>query len=1245
TRNLLNEFKEAVKEIEKQVVKTDNQPNLANQANSGNIDSLTKQISYLQNAIKNSTKDAPTPSTAIKQEVDSLSQATPNLTQNSIKGDGFVMSDNGVEPKSDLNVKISIDEWVKELAGINPNKQIIADLEHLYEKHKELFSKPSEVFKLIKAVKDNPTFFYTNNQPNIALIGSILENGKLGKIGIQKDFNSDNLQVRHATYSSNAKKENERLLKRNSYPVGSPTPTQLTFGKTAEPTANGAKALLGKKEKAVSGDALPPHLDADNTSLTGRYSVGGKPHLTAVDENIIPQNAKNEVKEQTKSTQINEQTAKVKSEPKATTAKERAAQTTATQKQAIKPQEPTDDRKYFKNFDSEEYKKISNPYLSRNIKNGDIKNLIDNGFDDYNQKVQKEILDFIKLDKDLYEYYQYQEKYREVDYAAETFRSRHYDISSLSTRANIWAQDFSDKYLMAKYELTKDELAKKRAKWNDSLVKNVISIPPIKEFGTNYAEFYHDGANAIKKLLTERQGQVAGAFHKDWRDITISWGEVKMANGDIKGYGLSKIEAKHIDDFAIFEGSTPQEKMANGINKIIEKGKIVSDNGIDTIWYKKGDSYFLVGLSKGFKGVGDDSWVVTSYKKTNISENKKAEINEVLNGSGNSKTLSAYAEIKSSKTPELTTAENSTTSNIKSQDPTADAPSELYKAHRKAQKAKEAPKPQEPQAKSEPMATQITKTKATTKAEPTQETFDILKIDKNISDEQVETLLKEIEDKNLKVNLPLRDEEALGKAFQKDELGYGRKRLLNLALNEQFLKRHKGFIERAEKTQSKAEFQKFLKENKAEVVEYIKDMVTNTLRYIDSYGEGYHFTNTSSLRRANEMILNLQNGKNFYFYNHAPNKITNPAPKSDYADKLVDGNEAIQGTYKISDEIKQDLIKSLKEFVGSRQNLAENIANIQSRWWYKIKEQERLAPSILEGGKKANNGYDENLKKALEHEVYLFNQFERKIVKNPQKTSSDLELANNYYRFSKGDTYTKKALDEINQTRQILEQELNIRPIREFGTNYAEFYHDGENAIKKLLTERQGQVAGAFEREELGDIDLVWGNDKIGLNKIILKHSDDFKSFGGIENGLNEIITNGKIINENGVDTIWYKKGNDYYVVGLSKGFNGTRNNNWVITSYKKSTGYIPNEVKGDTANLSAYSGKFKGELTSPHPPLTNTETIPNQNINQAETAKAQKARQYAKWLSQADKMIPPQAPDELYKAYDKAKKDLKPKK
>lgn len=222
-------------------------------AASGVLDDLLTRDYHLASAAKKSELIAP-------KNADEVAKTA----ENSIKGDGFVISGNAVEPKSDLNVKISVDEWVKELAGINPNKQIIADLEHLYEKHKELFSKPSEVFKLIKAVKDNPTFFYTNNQPNIALIGSILENGKLGKIGIQKDFNSDNLQVRHATYSSNAKKENERLLKRNSYPVGSPTPTQLTFGKTAEPTANGVKALLGKEEM-LTGTPLPATTRANNS--------------------------------------------------------------------------------------------------------------------------------------------------------------------------------------------------------------------------------------------------------------------------------------------------------------------------------------------------------------------------------------------------------------------------------------------------------------------------------------------------------------------------------------------------------------------------------------------------------------------------------------------------------------------------------------------------------------------------------------------------------------------------------------------------------------------------------------------------------------------------------------------------------------------------------------------------------------------------------------------------------------------
>ncbi|MEE3744799.1 LPD23 domain-containing protein, partial [Campylobacter porcelli] len=198
-------------------------------------------------------------------------------------------------------------------------------------------------------------------------------------------------------------------------------------------------------------------------------------------------------------------------------------------------------------------------------------------------------------------------------------------------------------------------------------IETKYNINPIKEFGTNYAEFYHDGANAIRKLLVERQGQVAGAFErKELGDIDLVWGEAKAANGDIKGYGLSKIEAKHLNDFASFYGDTPQEKLINGLNEIIKNGKIINENGVDTIWYKKDNDYYLIGLSKGFYNKGDNNWIITVYEKTNLSIDKKARIDKALKG-GDSKTISAYAEIKSSKTPKLTTAENSTTTANKSQ--------------------------------------------------------------------------------------------------------------------------------------------------------------------------------------------------------------------------------------------------------------------------------------------------------------------------------------------------------------------------------------------------------------------------------------------------------------------------------------------------------------------------------------------------------------------------------------------------
>ncbi|EJK3625274.1 DUF3519 domain-containing protein [Campylobacter jejuni] len=158
-----------------------------------------------------------------------------------IKGDNFFMDKaDPSKAKSDLNVKISVSPNVRNLAKLT-NDEIIADLEYLANKHKEMFKKPSDVFKLIKEIKENPTFFYKNNRMDIALIAKRLNDNKLGKLGVNKDTG----EVRHITKSRNADKENERIIKRDGKNplVESPYSTQPVLPKDAEPTANGANAL------------------------------------------------------------------------------------------------------------------------------------------------------------------------------------------------------------------------------------------------------------------------------------------------------------------------------------------------------------------------------------------------------------------------------------------------------------------------------------------------------------------------------------------------------------------------------------------------------------------------------------------------------------------------------------------------------------------------------------------------------------------------------------------------------------------------------------------------------------------------------------------------------------------------------------------------------------------------------------------------------------------------------------------
>lgn len=155
----------------------------------------------------------------------------------------------------------------------------------------------------------------------------------------------------------------------------------------------------------------------------------------------------------------------------------------------------------------------------------------------------------------------------------------------------------------------------------------------------------------------------------------------------------------------------------------------------------------------------------------------------------------------------------------------------------------------------------------------------------------------------------------------------------------------------------------------------------------------------------------------------------------------------------------------------------------------------------------------------------------------------------------------------LNFRRQKIERELNINPLKEFGTNYAEFYRDGQGAVKKLLAEKQGQVAGAFYRDDLakatgtGEIDLVWGDSTKGLQHILERRVADFETQGltkeqatqkalwFVENDLNDIITNGNISFSKVMNRVFFDTDTQKAVIALD--YDG-KDRKWILTAFNK---------------------------------------------------------------------------------------------
>ncbi|WP_275542204.1 hypothetical protein [Helicobacter sp. 13S00401-1] len=99
-----------------------------------------------------------------------------------------------------------------------------------------------------------------------------------------------------------------------------------------------------------------------------------------------------------------------------------------------------------------------------------------------------------------------------------------------------------------------------------------------------------------------------------------------------------------------------------------------------------------------------------------------------------------------------------------------------------------------------------------------------------------------------------------------------------------------------------------------------------------------------------------------------------------------------------------------------------------------------------------------------------------------------------------------------------------------------------------LLEVKQGQVAGAFYKEGLGDIDLVWGNDNLGLKHILKRRSEEKGEDEALKfiQELPQLIQNGEITR--GDTRVFVVTPKTKIVISLD--YFGNKTNKWIVTAY-----------------------------------------------------------------------------------------------
>ncbi|WQZ96751.1 DUF3519 domain-containing protein [Helicobacter pylori] len=220
-------------------------------------------------------------------------------------------------------------------------------------------------------------------------------------------------------------------------------------------------------------------------------------------------------------------------------------------------------------------------------------------------------------------------------------------------------------------------------------------------------------------------------------------------------------------------------------------------------------------------------------------------------------------------------------------------------------------------------------------------------------------------------------------------------------------------------------------------------------------------------------------------------------------------------------------------------------------------------------------------------------------------------------------TKEAKNLSPLEQAnaKKLLKLQHAITPLKEFGKNYPEFALKPNEALEKLLQEKNGQVAGAAYREDLGGIDFVWGNKDYGLEHILEKRKKQYKRLGltreQAKERANELIKEIPNIIQKGLkeeDKPGYAViilNNSKVVLSKFRGDNELKNH-YMITSFEADDKVLREletiaTLSNDYRDGINYSTSNLDENNPTQKPLTNQEDLLKNTENLNETTKEAK--------------------------------------